>query len=331
MNKVMIIAEAGVNHNGDLHIAKSLVDAASETGADAIKFQTFQAKKLAVSDAKKADYQKQYTQNTISQYEMLKELELSKEDFLALYHYCGQKNIQFMSTPFDEDSIEFLDCLGLNIFKIPSGEITNYSYLKKIDSLNKPIIMSTGMATIDEIADALKVLKHSSQNLILLHCTSAYPTPMKEVNLKAMCTLKQRFQKEVGYSDHTLGLEAAIAATALGACVIEKHFTLDQSMPGPDHKISLEPKEFKQMADAIRNIEQALGDGVKRPTESELKNKEFVRKSLVAAKKIKKGEPFTYDNLCAKRCGMGISPMKLTDLLGNEAVRDYEKDERIEE
>ena len=233
MNQVMIIAEAGVNHNGDLHTAKRLVDAAVEIGADAVKFQTFQAKKLAVSDAKKANYQEQFTKNTNSQFEMLKELELSKEDFLELYHYCGSKNIQFMSSPFDEDSIDFLDRIGLNIFKIPSGEITNYSYLKKIDSLNKPIIMSTGMATIEEIADALEVLKQSSQNLILLHCTSAYPTPMNEVNLKAMCALKQRFKKEVGYSDHTVGIEASIAATALGACVIEKHFTLDKTLEGP--------------------------------------------------------------------------------------------------
>jgi N,N'-diacetyllegionaminate synthase len=331
MSKVMIIAEAGVNHNGDLKIAKELIDAACNAGADAIKFQTYKTEALAAHDAKKAKYQEQHTSHTKSQYEMLRELELTEGDFEELFDYCNRKKIKFLSSPFDEESIDFLDKLGLDTIKIPSGEITNYSYLEKITSLRKEIILSTGMATLEEIAEALDLLTLHSQNVILLHCTSAYPTPMKEVNLNAMCTLKRVFQRPVGYSDHTLGIEASIGATALGACVIEKHFTLNKTMPGPDHTMSLEPGEFKSLANAIRNMEQALGDGVKKPTQTEMQNMEFVRKSLVAAKDIKKGEAFTKENLRAKRPGNGISPMRLNSLLGKAATRNYEKDERISE
>ncbi|WP_077611681.1 N-acetylneuraminate synthase [Clostridium sp. Marseille-P2415] len=331
MSKIMIIAEAGVNHNGDLNTAKRLVDAASTAGADAVKFQTFKAGHLAVPYAQKADYQMQNTGRSSSQYHMLKELELSWNDFEELYHYCSVKKIKFLSSPFDEESIDFLDRLGVDTIKIPSGEITNYQYLQKTASIKKPVILSTGMATLEEIGQALELLNKSGEEIILLHCSSAYPAPMKEVNLKAMYTLKEIFHKRVGYSDHTLGIEVSIAAAALGACVLEKHMTLDKTMPGPDHKISLEPEEFRRLVAGVRNIEEALGDGIKKPADAEQKNREFVRKYLVAAKEIKKGEAFTLDNLCAKRCGHGISPMKIRDLLGKTAQKDYSKDERIGE
>ncbi|WP_313153526.1 N-acetylneuraminate synthase [Lacrimispora sp.] len=329
MSKVMIIAEAGVNHNGDLNIAKQLVDAASVIGADAIKFQTFRAKHLAVPDARKADYQIENTGQTMSQYEMLKSLELSWQEFEELFQYCSFRRIQFLSSPFDEESILFLDRLGVDLIKIPSGEITNYGYLKKIASLKKRVILSTGMSNEEEVGEALEILEEGGQEIILLHCSSSYPALMQDVNLNAMDTLKRRFQKQVGYSDHTPGIEVAIAAAALGACVIEKHMTLDKTMPGPDHKASLEPDEFQQMVDSIRNIELALGDGVKKPTQAELKNRDYVRKYLVASREIKKGEPFTLQNLCAKRCGYGISPMEMHSLLGRAAQRNYLKDERI--
>ncbi|MFA9376161.1 MAG: N-acetylneuraminate synthase [Lachnotalea sp.] len=331
MSKVLMIAEAGINHNGDFNIAKQLVDAAKDAGADAIKFQTYKTENLAVRTAKKADYQVLHTKNNSSQYEMLKELELDQFAFLQLSQYCKMRNIQFMSSPFDMESIDFLDKLEVDTIKIPSGEITNYLYLKKIATLNKQIILSTGMATMDEIAEALSVIQVNNKKIILLHCTSSYPTVMKDVNLKAMGTLKRIFNKEVGYSDHTLGIEASIAAVALGAVVIEKHFTLDHALPGPDHKMSLEPKKLKQLVDSIRNIEQALGDGVKKPTTTELKNREFVRKSLVAARSIKQGEAFTENNLTAKRAGVGISPMKIKNLIGRNAKNSYEVDERIDE
>jgi N,N'-diacetyllegionaminate synthase len=329
MSKVMIIAEAGVNHNGDLNIAKQLVDAASVIGADAIKFQTFRAKHLAVPDARKADYQIENTGQTMSQYEMLKSLELSWQEFEELFQYCSFRRIQFLSSPFDEESILFLDRLGVDLIKIPSGEITNYGYLKKIASLKKRVILSTGMSNEEEVGEALEILEEGGQEIILLHCSSSYPALMQDVNLNAMDMLKRRFQKQVGYSDHTPGIEVAIAAAALGACVIEKHMTLDKTMPGPDHKASLEPDEFQQMVDSIRNIELALGDGVKKPTQAELKNRDYVRKYLVASREIKKGEPFTLQNLCAKRCGYGISPMEMHSLLGRAAQRNYLKDERI--
>lgn len=329
MNNVTIIAEAGVNHNGDLNTAKRLVDAAASAGADAVKFQTFQAARLAVPYVQKTGYQMKKTGSSLSQLEMLKELELSWRDFEELFHYCSTKEIKFLSSPFDEESIDFLGRLGLDTIKIPSGEITNYSYLKKLAGLKKSVILSTGMATLEEIGEALEILDKNSVEIILLHCSSAYPTPMEDVNLTAMNSLKQIFHKKVGYSDHTHGIEVPIAAAALGACVIEKHLTLDKSMAGPDHKTSLDPREFQQMVHGIRNIEMALGDGVKRPTEAELKNRDYVRKYLVAARDIKKGEAFSFENLCAKRCGLGITPMKLKDLLGKPAQRDYKKDERI--
>lgn len=333
MKHVMVIAEAGVNHNGDLSTAKKLVDIACEAKADAIKFQTFHAESLAVSGAKKAEYQIKNTRSEKSQFEMLKDLELSQEEFKEIFSYCDEKKITFLSSPFDEESADFLDKLGQTCFKIPSGEITNYSYLKKIASYNKDIILSTGMSTLEEIKEALKVLEENEKEkkcITLLHCTSAYPTPMKEVNLNAMLTLESTFHKRVGFSDHTMGMEASIAAVALGAFVIEKHITLDRNLAGPDHKMSMEPEELKCLVRAIRNIEQALGDGIKRPTENELRTREFVRKSLVAAKIIKKGDIFTKDNLCAKRAGAGISPMKLNQILGTISNRDYKIDERID-
>lgn len=331
MSNVMIIAEAGVNHNGDLSIAKQLVDAASVIGADAIKFQTFRTKHLAVPDAKKADYQIENTGQTMSQYEMLKSLELSWQEFEELYQYCSFRRIRFLSSPFDEESLLFLDRLGVDLIKIPSGEITNYGYLKKIASLKKPVILSTGMSTEEEVGEALEILEEGGQEIILLHCSSSYPTLMEDVNLNAMNTLKHKFHKRVGYSDHTPGIEVAIAAAALGACVIEKHMTLDKTMPGPDHKASLEPDEFQQLVGSIRNIEAALGDGIKKPTQAETKNRDYVRKYLVASREIKKGEAFTLHNLCAKRCAYGVSPMKIPSLLGMAAQRDYRKDERIDQ
>lgn len=331
MSNVMIIAEAGVNHNGDLSIAKQLVDAASVIGADAIKFQTFRAKHLAVPDARKADYQIENTGQTMSQYEMLKSLELSWQEFEELFQYCSFRRIRFLSSPFDEESLLFLDRLGVDLIKIPSGEITNYSYLKKIASLKKPVILSTGMSTEEEVGEALEILEEGGQEITLLHCSSSYPTLMEDVNLNVMNALKLKFHKRVGYSDHTPGIEVAIAAAALGACVIEKHMTLDKTMPGPDHKASLEPDEFQQMVGSIRNIEAALGDGVKKPTQAEQKNRDYVRKYLVASREIKKGETFTLQNLCAKRCAYGISPMKIPSLLGIAAQRDYLKDERIDQ
>lgn len=329
MNKVMIIAEAGVNHNGDLHTAKRLVDAAREAGADAVKFQTYRTELLAVRDAIKAEYQYRNTGKNLSQYEMLKELELSYDSFKELSLYCTFRNIMFLSSPFDETSMEYLDQLGVEMIKIPSGEITNYGYLKKAASLQKPIILSTGMSTMEEIGEALNLLDESGQDITLLHCTSAYPTPMEEVNLNAMSHMRQVFSRNIGYSDHTMGIEVAIAAAALGACVIEKHMTLDKTMPGPDHRLSLEPEEFRLMTDSIRNIELALGNGYKEPSKEECKNRDRVRKFLVASRDIKKGEPFTMDNLCAKRCSPGISPMRLKALLGTPSDRDYKMDERI--
>lgn len=331
MKRIMIIAEAGVNHNGNLDTAKRLVDAASAAGADAVKFQTYRTELLAVPGAKKADYQQQNTGKNLSQYEMLKELELSYDNFKELSLYCIFRNIMFLSSPFDETSMDYLDRLGMEIIKIPSGEITNYGYLKKAASLQKTIILSTGMSTIGEIQEALKLLDEGGQEIILLHCTSAYPAPMEEVNLNAMAHMKQVFSRRIGYSDHTMGIEVAVAAAALGACVIEKHLTLDKTMPGPDHRLSLEPAEFKLMVDSIRNIEMALGSGHKEPSKEELKNRDFVRKFLVASRDIKKGETFTTDNLCAKRCFPGISPMRLKTILGTPSDRDYKIDERIEE
>jgi N,N'-diacetyllegionaminate synthase len=332
-NKTFIIAEAGVNHNGSIEIAKKMIEVAKECGADAIKFQTFKAEKIVSKYAPKAEYQKQTTGETDSQLEMVKKLELSFGDFIALKEYCDKLNIMFLSTPFDFESIEFLNDLGLEIFKIPSGEITNLPYLEKIGKLGKKIILSTGMADLGEIEDALDILIFSGtkkENITVLHCNTEYPTPYEDVNLLAMLTIKEAFKVKVGYSDHTLGIEVPIAAVALGASVIEKHFTLDKNMEGPDHKASLEPYELKAMIDAIRNIEKSLGDGIKKPSKSELKNKDIARKSIVAKRKIKKGEIFTEDNITVKRPGNGISPMRWYEVLGKVASRDYEEDELIE-
>ncbi|PTX16337.1 N-acetylneuraminate synthase [Halanaerobium congolense] len=330
MNKTFIIAEAGVNHNGSIDLAKRLIDKAVWVGVDAVKFQTFTADKLVTKTAKKADYQNKTTTEK-NQYEMLKKLELKTKDFQILKDYCDQKGIKFMSSPFDLDSIDLLKEIGLDIWKIPSGEITNYPYLKKIAELKQNIIMSTGMANLSEIESALNLLKENgAEDITVLHCNTEYPTPMEDVNLKAMLTIKEAFKVDVGYSDHTKGIEIPTAAVALGAKVIEKHFTLDNSMEGPDHRASLEPKELKHMVDAIRNVENALGDGIKKPSESESKNKDISRKSIVAAKEIKQGEIFSKNNLTIKRPGNGINPMQWPNILGKKAKREFTFDELIE-
>jgi N,N'-diacetyllegionaminate synthase len=330
MDKTFIIAEAGVNHNGSIDLAKRLIDKAAWSGVDAVKFQTFTADKLVTKTAKKADYQNKTTSEK-SQYEMLKRLELNTEDFQILKDYCDQKGIKFMSSPFDLDSIDLLNDIGLDIWKIPSGEITNYPYLKKIAELKQEIIMSTGMANLSEVESALDLLKENgAEDITVLHCNTEYPTPMEDVNLKAMLTIKEAFKVDIGYSDHTKGIEIPTAAVALGAEVIEKHFTLDNSMKGPDHKASLEPEELKNMVDAIRNIEKALGNGIKKPSSSESKNKNIARKSIVAAKDIKKGELLTEDNLTIKRPGNGINPMQWPNILGKKAKREFSFDELIE-
>lgn len=331
--KCLIIAEAGVNHNGDLKTAKKLIDAAAEAGADLVKFQTFSADRLVTSTAKKAAYQMHTTNNRESQQQMLRRLELSPDNHMKLISYCKKRKIGFFSTAFDIESADFLVSLKPKYFKIPSGEITNLPYLRHIGQLGLPIILSTGMATMEEIKSALRILKNSGtqRNLItVLHCTTEYPTPMSEVNLRTMISIRDKFKVEVGYSDHTHGIEVAIAAVALGASVIEKHFTLDRNMSGPDHKASLEPAELKSMVTAIRNIEVALGDGIKRPTPSEVKNISVVRKSIIASKAIKTGEEFRIDNLTTKRPGTGISPMRFDEVLGKKARRAFAEDEIIE-
>ncbi|TGE33011.1 N-acetylneuraminate synthase [Desulfosporosinus sp. Sb-LF] len=331
MSEIFIIAEAGVNHNGDIKLAKKLIDAAKNAGADAVKFQTFKAECLVSKVAQKADYQKQATKTGESQQEMLKKLELSFSDFKDIKNYCEEKEILFLSTPFDFDSIDFLESLGMPIYKVPSGEITNLPYLIKIASTGKPVIMSTGMSDLDEVGLAIKVLRdYGAGKITLLHCNTQYPTPFEDANLKAMLTLKERFGFAVGYSDHTLGVEVSLAAIALGAKVIEKHFTLDKSMEGPDHMASLDPQELKVMVTSIRNIEVALGDGIKRVSKSENPNKEVARKSIVAKRGIVKGEIFTEDNLTVKRPGNGISPVKWFEVLGTTAARDFSEDELIE-
>jgi len=332
MKKVFIIAEAGVNHNGSIELAKKLIDVASESGADAVKFQTFKAEKLVSKSAEKADYQKQTTNNSESQFDMIKKLELDLDTHKELISYCKTKNIMFLSTPFDHDSIELLNDLELKIFKIPSGEITNLPYLRHIGSLKKEVIISTGMADIGEIEDALDVLITSGtkkENIIVLHANTMYPTPMDDVNLKAMVTIGNTFDVAFGYSDHTLGIEVDIAAVAMGASCIEKHFTLDKTMEGPDHKASLEPDELKAMVKAIRNIELALGNGVKKPSKSEIPNMQIARKSIVAKIDIKKGEILTEENITIKRPGDGISPIRWDEIVGTVANKDYVKDELI--
>lgn len=330
---ILVIAEAGVNHNGDLALAKQLIDAAADAGADLVKFQTFSADRLVTLEAEKADYQSVTTGSTETQHQMLRRLELSADMHYELIAHCATREIGFFSTGFDIESVNFLISLGINHFKIPSGEITNLPYLRHIGQFSKPVIISTGMATLGEIEAAIDVLIQAgtTRSLItVLHCTTEYPTPMSEVNLHAMQSIQAAFGVAVGYSDHTVGTEIAIAAAALGATVIEKHFTLDRNLPGPDHKGSLEPAELKVMVSAIRNIEVAMGDGIKRLTVSETRNKPVVRKSLVASKAIKAGELFSAENITIKRPGTGISPMNLDAVMGCKAVRDFSVDELIE-
>jgi N,N'-diacetyllegionaminate synthase len=329
---IFIIAEAGVNHNGSLEIAKALIDVAAQSGADAVKFQTFKADKLVSKTAQKASYQKQTTDADESQYAMIKKLELDERVHHQLIDYCAQKNILFLSTPFDHESIDLLTDLGMEIFKIPSGEITNLPYLRHIGSLQKEVILSTGMATLDEIDAALHVLTTAGtakERISVLHATTEYPCPMDEVNLRAMQTIRDTFDIRVGYSDHTRGIEVPIAAAAMGAGVIEKHFTLDREMEGPDHKASLEPDELIAMVHAIRNIEKALGDGIKRPSPSELKNIPIARKSIVASRAITKGERLSEENITIKRPGSGISPMRYDEIIGTVASKNYDEDEAI--
>ncbi|PJZ58136.1 N-acetylneuraminate synthase [Leptospira barantonii] len=331
--KTLIIAEAGVNHNGDINLALKLIDAASDAGADVVKFQTFEAKRLATKSAKKADYQSATTGSEESQFEMLKKLELSKKDHEILIQRCNEKKIEFFSTAFDLQSLSFLEGLNLSRYKIPSGEITNLPYIRKIGASGRPIILSSGMSTLAEIESAIFVLEKAGtkrENITVLHCNTEYPTPFSDVNLLAMRSIADSFKVKVGYSDHTSGIEVSIAAVALGASVIEKHFTLDRTLPGPDHKASLEPEELKTMIRSIRNIEQSLGDGIKRPSQSESKNISIARKSLVAAQPIRSGEIFSYENLTTKRPGNGISPMRLDEIVGLKAHRDFTEDELID-
>ena len=331
MEKVYIIAEAGDNHNGDFNTALKLVDVAKRAGADCVKFQTFVTEEIISKYAEMAEYQKKNTGKEESQFEMVKRLELSFDEFRKIKEYCDRVGIQFLSTPFDLKSVDFLNELGVPFFKIPSGEITNYPYLIKIAHTGKPVVMSTGMCEPDEILADINVLeKNGSGEITLLHCNTEYPTPLKDVNLYAMRTMKKMFGKKVGYSDHTKGIEVPVAAVALGACVIEKHFTLDKNMPGPDHKASLEPDELGRMVKNIRNIEIALGDGVKRVSESERKNIAIARKSIVARRNIQEGEILTEENLAVKRPGTGINPMQWMEVLGTRAVRDFKEDELIE-
>ena len=330
---VLIIAEAGVNHNGDLGLAKQLIVAAAAAGADLVKFQTFDAAKLVSASAPKAEYQQSATGNDESQYEMVRKLELSLADHHALIAECVAQGIGFFSTGFDAGSIDMLIELGIDRLKVPSGEITNLPYLRHVAGLGKPVILSTGMATLGDIEAAIDVLEAGGiarHDIVVLHCNTEYPTPMVDVNLRAMANIGAAFGTPMGYSDHTNGIEVAIAAVALGATVIEKHFTLDRNLPGPDHQASLEPHELTAMVAAIRNIEQALGDGIKRPTASEAKNRPVARKSIVAAMPIRAGDPFTEGNLTAKRPGTGISPMRWDEFIGRLAARDYAVDEPIE-
>lgn len=331
--KTLIIAEAGVNHNGSIEQAKQLIAAASAAGADIVKFQTFKTGNLVTKTAEKASYQKGSTDASESQYAMIRKLELSKSDHEVLIEECHRRGIGFFSTAFDTDSFDMLVEMGLDQVKIPSGELTNLPLLRYMTRLGMPVMLSTGMATLGEIEAALEVIEQAGtpRHLVtVLHCTTEYPAPMVDVNLRAMVSMKAALGVEVGYSDHTPGIEIPVAAVALGARVIEKHFTLDRTLPGPDHQASLEPHELKAMVDAIRNVEVALGDGVKRPSASELKNKSIVRKSLVAISTIRAGEPFSSDNVGTKRPGNGISPMRWDEVIGRPATRDFSVDELIE-
>lgn len=334
MNNVKIIAEAGVNHNGDPALAHELIDSAVTSGADVIKFQTFRSTDVMTAQAPKAAYQKKRTGGNDSQLDMVRKLELSEDVFISLNRHCKQKGIEFLSTPFDMPSIAFLQSLDMTHWKIPSGEITNLPYLRTIGALNRNLYLSTGMATLGEVEEALNILEHFGtplNKIIVMHCTTEYPAPMEEVNLRAMNTMRCAFPSisGVGYSDHTIGIEVAIAAVSMGACVIEKHFTLDSSMEGPDHKASIEPCDFKQLVTAVRNIEMALGGGVKRPTKTELANRAVARKSLVASREIQEGELFAEDNITAKRPGTGISPMLWDQFIGKPARKNFKVDELL--
>lgn len=330
--KIIIIAEAGVNHNGDMNIARKLIDIAAAAGVDYVKFQTFKADKLVKKDAAKAAYQAKSTDKSETQYEMVKRLELSNDQHLELMEYCKGKKVTFLSTGFDSESVEFLVNIGIDFIKVPSGEITNMPLLRQIGRYKKNVILSSGMATMEDIDNALDVLEKAGQDknkIILLHCTTQYPTPFKEVNLNAMVAMKNHTGLQVGYSDHTLGIEVPVAAVALGATVIEKHFTLDKTMPGPDHAASLDPDELFKMVSCVRNIEVAMGEGVKKPSPSEIENMAVARKSIVAACNIAKGEIFTEYNLTVKRPGIGISPMKWDEVIGTIAQKDFLTDELI--
>ena len=328
--KTLIIAEAGVNYNGDINLAKRMVDVAAEAGADIVKFQTGKPENSISVNAKKADYQEATTGTDESQLEMCKKLMLPDKDYPELVDYCNKKGIEFLSTPFDRESVDFLANLGVRKWKIPSGEITHLPLLVHIAKRGEPVILSTGMSTIEEIRDALSVLAENGANdITVLQCNTEYPTPFEDANITAMNTLKKEFGCNIGYSDHTFGITAPIAAVALGATVIEKHFTLDRHMPGPDQSASLEPDELKTMVKMIRETELALGDGEKKPSDSELKNKDIARKSIVAKKSIKAGEIFSEENITCKRPGNGISPMKWNDIIGQTAKYDFEFDEQI--
>jgi len=332
MKKTIIIAEAGVNHNGDIKNAFKLIDAAFEAGVDYVKFQTYKTNNLVSKSAKKANYQINNTNDEdVSQYQMLKKLELSEMQHNHIITYCFQKGIKFFSTAFDLESLQYLKDIGLEIVKIPSGEITNLPYLRKAAKLFSEVILSTGMATLKEIEDAVDVFQSNGvSNISILHCNTEYPTPMQDVNLKAMLSIKDHFKLNVGYSDHTLGIEVPIAAVTLGATIIEKHFTLDREMEGPDHAASLEPQELISMVSAIRNIEQAMsGSGIKEPSQSEKQNILIARKSIVALKTIKMGECFTENNITVKRPGNGISPMQWDDVIGKLSIKDFDEDDLI--
>jgi len=330
--KTIIIAEAGVNHNGSIKSAKKLIDVAVEAGVDYVKFQTFKAETLVTQTGNKAEYQKGLTGANETQFEMIKKLELDKEAHKELIHYCEKKDIKFLSTAFDLDSIDLLTKLNVPLYKIPSGEITNLPYLRHIGGTDKPIIMSTGMSTLEEVRDALNILLEAGaekEQITILHCNTEYPTPIKDVNLKAMLTIKDELGVNIGYSDHTLGIEVPIAAVAVGATIIEKHFTLDRTLPGPDHAASLEPNELKDMVNAIRNIEKAMGNGIKKPSQSEIENIPIARKSIVAKTPIKKGELFSEENLTVKRPGTGLSPMLWDKIIGTRATKNFDLDELV--
>ena len=331
--KTLIIAEAGVNHNGDLNMARALVDAAAEAGADLVKFQTFSADRLVTTSARKADYQIKATEADESQYEMIRRLELSPAMHADLIGHCQQRGIEFFSTAFDLDSLDYLNGLGMPRIKVPSGEITNLPYLRKVGAFGKHVILSTGMSTLGEIEAAVDVLERagtSRDRITVLHCNTEYPVPMTEVNLRAMISIREAFGVKVGFSDHTEGIEVAVAAVALGACVIEKHFTLDRNLPGPDHRASIEPQELAHLIRSIRNIELAMGDGVKRPGLRESQNIPVVRKSLVAVKQIHAGELFSAENVGVKRPGTGLNPMRWDEVIGRRSVRDFSVNELIE-